>query len=52
MPTERVTEEEVPAEDYSSWETAPSDPEIEDPLQPLYALVEQDLGRGHVRETS
>lgn len=47
---EEQPEQEV-VEDYSSWETPPSDPELEDPLQQLYALIEHDLGIGHVRES-
>lgn len=54
MPPERINEpqeQDQPEEDYSSWDTLPSDPELEDPLQPLYALIERDLGMGHVRES-
>lgn len=43
--------EQEQGEDYSSWDSPPSDPAIEDPLQQLYALIERDLGMGHVRES-
>jgi hypothetical protein len=53
MPPEGINEppEQEQAEDYSSWDTLPSDPELEDPLQQLYALIERDLGMGHVHES-
>lgn len=54
MPPPGITTDPVEPEepeDYSSWDSPPSDPEIEDPLQQLYALIERDLGMGHVRDS-
>ena len=36
-----MADEQDQTEDYSSWDTPPSDPELEDPLQQLYALIER-----------
>jgi hypothetical protein len=47
---DEVVEQDV-EEDFASWDTQPSDPEFEDPYSELYALIEQDLWMGHVRDT-
>jgi hypothetical protein len=49
---ELETEDTNPQEeDFSSWETTASDPDIEDPYAALYELIEQDLWVGHVRDS-
>jgi hypothetical protein len=43
--------EQEPQEDYSSWESPPSEPDISNPLSELYEIIDQDLWMGHARSS-
>lgn len=53
MPNEGLTTEpeQEPEEDFSSWESPPSEEGIANPLNELYEIIEQDLWMGHARSS-